>query len=185
MTLLSRRLAGYAIAVLVAMFIAIGTINAQTDQQWFGGESDIAFASDLWAALLQARLAGEDAINNEPYIGIHPHGAILESSIDTITVKGVTGTVVTKHSYRGNDVSIEAVAADRAAFLEDITVMFQRESGYDTANQNWFWAKYNADGSLGATPNGIQLAGRIAKGKPKGCIACHKKAEGDDYLFVN
>ena len=75
--------------------------------------------------------------------------------------------------------------ADRAGFIEDVTVMFKREDGYDTANQNWFWAKYNPDGSLDITPNGVRLAGRIAKGKPKGCIACHLRAEGGDLLFIN
>lgn len=169
---------------LVAL-IATNAINARSDQQWFGGTLDVTFAKELWTAMQQASLVGSNAIENEPYIGMHPHGAILESSIDTITVNDTTNTVVTKRSYRGDGVSIEAVSADRAAFLEDITVMFKREDGYDTTNQNWFWAKYNADGSLAATPNGVQLAGRIAKGKPKGCIACHRKAEGNDYLFID
>lgn len=177
----SRVLVGFPMAVL---FVA-SAFNAWSDQQWFGGDEDVSFATDLWKAMQLARVVGVDAIKSEPYIGMHPHGAILESSIDTISVNGTESTVVTKRSYRGGDVSIEAVASDRVAFLEDITVMFKREEGYDNANQNWFWAKYNADGSLAATPNGVQLAGRIAKGKPKGCIACHRKAEGDDYLFIN
>jgi len=172
---------GFSMVVLMAF----SAMNVWSDQQWFGGDEDVSFAADLWKAMQLARVVGEDATKSEPYFGVHPHGAILESSIDTITVNGTESTVVTKRSYRGGDVSIEAVASDRAAFLEDITVMFKREEGYDTANQDWFWVKYNADGSLASTPNGVRLAGRIAKGKPKGCIACHRKAEGDDYLFIN
>ena len=122
---------------------------------------------------------------NTPYIGFHPHGAILESALNTITVNGITNKVATKSSYRGIGLTIESVLAGRAAFLEDITVMFKREDGYDTANQNWFWVKYNNDGTVAATPTGVQLAGRIAKGKQKGCIACHLRAGGADYLFIN
>ena len=29
------------------------------------------------------------------------------------------------------------------------------------------------------------MAGRVAKGMDMGCIACHKGAKDDDYVFVN
>ena len=90
-----------------------------------------------------------------------------------------------KRSYGGVGASINSVTENGEKFLSDITVMFKREVGYDSDNQDWFWAKYNSDGSLDTTPNGVQLAGKIAKGKPKGCIACHIDAPGNDYLFVN
>ena len=63
--------------------------------------------------------------------------------------------------------------------------MFQREDGYDSDNQNWFWAKFTPDGGLDKNPKGMMLAGRVAKGKPKGCIACHTAAPGGDYIFTN
>ena len=135
--------------------------------------------------MVQAKVVGVDAVKNEPYIGLHPHGAILETSIDTLTVNGVANALIAKRSYRGINVSVELVESDRAAFLEDITIMFKREAGYDSANQDWFWAKYDADGSLSETPNAVKLAGRIAKGKSKGCIACLRKAGGGDFLFIN
>ena len=28
------------------------------------------------------------------------------------------------------------------------------------------------------------LAGKVAKGKPKGCIACHSAAPGGDFMFL-
>jgi len=173
------------IRLAAAVLVTAGAFNVWSDQHWYGGADDVEFAADLWDAMLQAGLVGSQATNGHPYVGTHPHGAILESAIHTITVKGVTNTLAAKLSYRGIGVSIEEVVADRAGFIEDVTVMFKREDGYDTANQNWFWAKYNPDGSLDKTPNGIQLAGRIAKGKAKGCIACHLKAEGGDLLFIN
>ena len=169
----------------VFVVMLVGPLNAIPDNHWYGGEADLAFASDLWKALLNAQLVGKDAKDDTPYEGTHPHGAILESVISSVVINKSEGMVVVKRSYRGNKVSVASVSANRERFLDDITVMFKREQGYDPENQNWFWAKYNKDGSLAATPNGIKLAGRIAKGKRKGCIACHRKADGDDYLFIN
>ncbi len=31
----------------------------------------------------------------------------------------------------------------------------------------------------------MKLAGRVAKGKPKGCIACHRGAAGGDYVYTH
>lgn len=174
------------ISVVMAGFIAMLALQAWSqDESDYGGPEDVEFAADLWDAMLQAGLVGSKAMNGQPYFGTHPHGSILESAIHTITVKGVTSILAAKLSYRGIGVSIDDVVADRAAFIEDVTVMFKREDGYDTPHQNWFWAKYNPDGTLDMTPKGVQLAGRIARGKPKGCIACHLKAEGGDLLFIN
>ncbi len=170
--------------VFITILLA-GSFTVQSDGKWYGGEEDVGFAKELWMQLLKDRLVGSDALPDEPYIGTHPHGAILETTINTVSVKGIEGMVVTKRSYRGRGVSVSSVSANRKKFLDEVTVMFKRESGYDTPNKDWFWAKYTPDGKLASTPNGVQLAGRIAKGKSKSCIACHRKAEGDDFLFVN
>ncbi len=63
--------------------------------------------------------------------------------------------------------------------------MFKRKKGYDSDNQDWFWVKYTPDGNLHKNPMGIPLAGRVAKGMEKGCIACHSGADGGDFLFNN
>ena len=65
---------------------------------------------------------------------------------------------------------------------------YQRESGYDSDNEDWFWAKYMPDGSLAVKSKmgmKIRLAGRVAKGKSEGCIACHHGAPGGDYVFAS
>ncbi|RMD48443.1 MAG: hypothetical protein D6832_03940, partial [Alphaproteobacteria bacterium] len=78
----------------------------------------------------------------------------------------------------------DAVLAEPEKHLGAITVMFRREKGYDPDNQDWFWVKYRPDGSLDKNPKGMMLAGRVAKGADKGCIACHSGAGGDDYIFT-
>ena len=63
--------------------------------------------------------------------------------------------------------------------------MFRREAGYDPEARNWFWAKFNSDGTLAVNPRGVMLAGRISKNPEDGCIACHQFAPGNDYVFLN
>ncbi len=168
--------------VLVVLMLVVSTVGSGSDQNWFGGPEDVEFAAQLWMSLEQSALVGPQAELIGPRVGVHPHGALLESTTDTVTVNGQNHRVAIKFAYHGRGATIESITRDRNAYLEDITVMLKREEGYDDSNQNWFYAKYFADGSLDTTPNGIKLAGRIAKGKDKGCIACHRKA--GDYLFA-
>ncbi len=94
-----------------------------------------------------------------------------------------TGIVIVKNNYEGDGVSVTAVADDPDRYLAAVTVMFKREPGYDAENKDWFWAKFKPEGNVEVNPNGVPLAGRVAKGKPEGCIACHKLAPGSDYVF--
>ena len=59
-----------------------------------------------------------------------------------------------------------------------VTVM-ARYKGYNDQHYNWYFVKYNPDGSV-ATKGNMKLAGKV-----KGCTKCHEDAEGDDYAFFN
>ena len=63
--------------------------------------------------------------------------------------------------------------------LVSITVMFQRERGYDAANQDWFWVAYSPAGEVGMMED-APLAGRVGM-----CIGCDTNAEGGDYVFLH
>ena len=93
-----------------------------------------------------------------------------------------TGVAIVKRNYGGDGVSKAAVYDDPARYLKAVTVMYKRR-GYDADNSDWFWVKYLPDGSLDANPKGMKLAGRVAKGAPAGCIACHTGAPGGDMVF--
>lgn len=151
----------------------------------FSGPDSVDYSKQLWHSLTSAGLVGANAIEDKPYKGVHPHGAVLETLTSSTSVNGHNGLVIVKRNYGGEGVSIGNVSANRSKYIKAVTVMFKREKGYDSDNQDWFWAKYKPDGSLDKNPAGMQLAGRIAKGKPKGCIACHKAAPGGDYRFLN
>lgn len=154
------------------------------DKMAFSGPASVAYANKLWVALNGANLAGPGMKKTDAYKGSHPHGAVLMNATSDLTVDGKTNTVIVKSNFGGEGVSVEAVDADPAKYLKAVTVMYKRP-GYDADNSDWFWAKYLADGTLDKNPKGMQLAGRVAKGKPKGCIACHTAAPGGDMVFTN
>mgnify|MGYP005847786013 CR=1 FL=1 len=153
-----------------------------------GSDQDVADADQLWAALEKENLVGSNGQKVTPYKGVQPHGEILEFLHKNITVNGHTGLALVKRNYRGSDVSVENVDADRNKYLKGVTVMYKREDGYDNENKNWFWAKYTPDGGLHVKKQmgmHIAIAGRVAKGKDEGCISCHRAAQGGDYVFSN
>ncbi len=158
--------------------------NAQ-EQLFFGGDADVAFAEQLWRELAAARLVGAGAVTSRPYEGVEPHGAILVTLQGDLTVDGHTGAVIVKNNYMGESVSVSSVADNPDLNLAAVTVMFRRAEGYDSENLDWFWAKYSSDGSLQTNAQGVRLAGRIGKNPEDACIACHRFAPGDDYVFLN
>ncbi|MFQ5995828.1 MAG: cytochrome P460 family protein [Acidiferrobacterales bacterium] len=166
------------VAALSGLFVAATAVWAAP----FGGEDDVKYSQALWKALTKAKMVGPGAIMSTPYKGQHPHGAVLDTIDGTVKVKGQSGRVIVKRNYGGKGVSKQAVANDPKTYLKALTVMFKR-SGYDGDNKDWFWVKYKPDGSLHTNPKGMMLAGRVAKGAKKGCIACHKAAPGGDYIF--
>jgi len=150
----------------------------------FGGTEDQMFGKKLWNSLVRNNLVGNNRFMSRPYQGQHPHGAILDTMEGTLTIDGQEGAVIVKHNYGGEGVSIDAVANDPDAYLGAVTVMFQRD-GYDSDNNDWFWAKYLPDGSFDTNAKDMKLVGRVAKGMSQGCIACHSGAPGNDLVFIN
>lgn len=173
-----------AIIWVAAMAIAGLSATASFAQAPFGNAEDVDYAAKLWKAMGEMNLNGPNAIATLPYEGLEPHGAVLETFFTKATVDGYTGKIIVKRNYGPSGVDVETVMEDRAKQLGSITVMFKREAGYDADNKDWFWAKFLADGSLDKNPKGMQLAGRVAKGATKGCIACHSLAPGDDYVYA-
>jgi hypothetical protein len=52
----------------------------------------------------------------------------------TVSLDGREAAVIVKKNYMGEGISIESVATNPALFLDAVTVMFRRESGYDSDN---------------------------------------------------
>ena len=104
------------------------------------------------------------------YEGTRPHGAKLKVYVN----RNVAGDL--KQPPAGSIIIKENYTPEKK--LAAITVM-KRVEGFDPENGNWWWVKYQPDGTV-ATQNGMQVAGKVAS-----CIACHKTAGGGDYIFAN
>lgn len=150
----------------------------------FGGKEDLAFADAIWSEMDKQGLAGSNNfIASRPYQGAPPHGMILDLLERRATINGVEGELIVKKNYGGDGLTVDDVINAPKKYLKAVTVMFQRETGYDDENQNWFYVKYAPNGEIMNNPKGVKLAGRVAKGAPTGCIACHRAAPGGDYVF--
>ena len=154
-----------------------GAALAQTTE--FGTEEDQAYAEMLWSTMIENDLAGEGAVMAYPYPGTDPHGMMLETFYDRVTVDGQEGTLIVKRNYGPEGVTAEEVLSNPSEYLGAVTVMFQREEGYDPDRGNWFWAKYLPDGTFDTDPAGVALVG-----VPTGCVNCHQNADGEDYVFA-
>lgn len=162
--------------------LTLGTTAAMAQDAPFGTDADAEYAGKIWSAMEEANLAGDGMLRSFPYEGVAPHGMMLETFYSSATIDGHTGDLIVKRNYGPEGVSADEVLADPGKHLGAVTVMFRREKGFDADNQDWFWVKFLPDGSLDKNPKGMRLAGKVAKGADKGCIACHSGAE--DYLFT-
>ena len=101
------------------------------------------------------------------YQGTEPHGAVLRTFVNNIAYDAIVnkaggypdGAIIVKENYAPDGKQLGA-----------ITVM-KKTKGFDPKNGDWFWAKYAPDGQV------------LAEGKVAGCIACHSRARGPDYVF--
>jgi len=167
-------------AILFAMVLMVTSVVAGSDKMAapFGGADDIAYAKDLWKKM-EAK-----GLNSAPanlYVGGPPHGKVREVIEGTIDGK----RVIVKRNYGGKGVSLASVMKNRGMYLKAITVMAKRDKGYDSDNADWFWVKYKPNGEIMMNPKKMALAGRVAKGTPGGCIACHASASGNDLVFAH
>lgn len=160
----------------------VGGVAGAQNMMPFGSEEDAAYAALIWEAMGAANLVGDHMIRTLPYDGVDPHGKMLETFYTTATIGEHTGNLIIKRNFGPEGVDADTVLADPDKHLGAITVMYQREDGYDTDNQNWFWVKFLPDGTLDKNPKGMMLAGMVAKGADVGCIACHSSQ--DDYIFT-
>ena len=177
--------ARFALAAFSALSILILSSFSTTAQDMpFGQPADVDYAAKLWAAMEAANYVGRTPIIATTYQGgTAPHTETVMTLQGLLSIDGVEGRVIMKKNF-GPGTAEADIFKDPNKSLGMITAMFQRESGYDSDNQDWFWVAYRPDGTVNTAPNGMAIAGRFAKGQEIGCIACHSTAPGDDYVFL-
>ncbi|UUP15942.1 cytochrome P460 family protein [Nitratireductor thuwali] len=167
------RLAG----IMAALGVATPALG-QDQRPPFGGPEEVDFAEELWQALEQRGIVGEEAIQTHPYAGTSMHGPVIQYISGTVSVGGRTGTFILKRNYRGEDLSVEETFKNPLRNFDSMGVMFRREEGYAPESRDWFWVKYMPDGMVANTPDGAKMAGKVGA-----CIGCHQPAEGADFVF--
>ena len=169
-------------AIVLVLTLAVFLPPAESQDKPFGGTADVEFAEKMWNGM-------EDYTDwkmvSGYYPGQSPHGKVLRLYYNVVNVDGMPYHVIVKDNFGGEGITVEKASMNPKDYLAAVTIMVQREQGYDADNNNWFWAKYLPDGSLDKNAQDMMLAGRVAKGMNAGCIACHKKAGDNDYLFSN
>ncbi len=166
--------------IILSFFIFAGLMQSASKVSSappFGGPEDVQDSEQLWKALTDARLVGNQSITAMPYKG-SVHKTILISLDSTLRLGDHTGTVIVKKMFQGPEVSVQRVFNNPTTDLKVVAVMYKREKGYDPDNQDWFYTKYNPDGSPQKNKKGMLITGRAAI-----CIGCHQSAPGDDYVY--
>ena len=134
------------------------------------------FEQRMWSFIKNARYdqwspAGDSGDYRESN---RPHGALVKTYMNRIAAGNPEtlphGSIIIKENFSPEKK------------LMAVTLM-HRAKGYNPDGNDWYWIKYNPDGTtaMADTPNGQM---KIA-GKAQGCIDCHSGADGDDYSFFN
>lgn len=177
------RCAAVASVVLLAGIVLAGLPDSvPADEQPFGSKADRSFAQALWTAMNGYT---DWPMQTDVYRGTRPHGAFLRMYYSIVEVDDESYHVIVKDNYAAEEGTPETVADNPEEHLAAVTVMLQREPGYDPEHGDWFYVKYLPDGKIAENDQEIALAGRVAKGTGSGCLACHANAQGDDYVFFN
>lgn len=127
-------------------------------------------AASVWSYLQQ--VSYQTAWSTWPgkgklYAGTEPHGMLLTTYLSPVALDALTnkagampaGAIIVKENYAPDSTYAAA------------TVMY-KVSGYDPQNNDWFWMKRNADGT-------VEAQGRVPM-----CAGCHAQAKDNDYVVT-
>lgn len=173
---------GAALLFSAAVVISYSAFSIAAESDPGSGRPvDDAYAAKVWAYMAENRLLGDGRIRSQPFEGSRPHGSIQEVIATEATIDGVAGRLIVKHNYgaKGGLTVKQVYSANQAENYEALTIMFQREEGYDSANSDWFWAEYNPDGSV------LNYQGSNLSGRSPLCIGCHTALGGKDREVLN
>ena len=97
------------------------------------------------------------------------HGSYVQVWINEIAESFLSDSTSSGQLPNGSLIVKEGYSDSNGSDISKITIMKKIE-GYDTSNNNWYWANYNPGGDLGGK-----------NGKEAFCYNCH--ASGQDYLL--
>lgn len=168
-------------AVAIILFLLPFNTVAEKLEASSGKVVDNEYAAKVWQYMVKKKLVGAERIRSYPFVGSRPHGSIQEVISIEAKIQGQKGKLIVKHNYGAKEelTPHKVYSENQANNYVALTIMFQREKGYDTVNHDWFWAEYNPDGSI-INYQGVDLSGRSAM-----CLGCHTPLGGKDREILN
>jgi hypothetical protein len=168
------------IAVVILFLLPFHTM-AEKSEKSSGKAVDNEYAAKVWQYMVNNKLVGDGRIRSYPFVGNRPHGSIQEVISTDAEIEGQKGKLIVKHNYGAKEelTPHKVYSDDQADNYVALTIMFQREKGYDSTNSDWFWAEYNPDGSI-INYQGVDLSGRSQM-----CLGCHTPLGGKDREVLN
>ena len=170
-----------SVLLVIALAITIGVACTQ-EEEAYGDAKSISFAENLWEAMQGYQ---NWPLASDVYPGTSPHGQFLRMYYNYVHVGDDAYHVIVKDNFGGEGASIQTVSNRPEEFLMAVTVMVQRDENYNLQGPDWFYVKYQADGTLDTNEQGVPLAGLVGKDSDTGCMPRHAKAEGGDQLLMN
>jgi hypothetical protein len=180
LTISTNTLNRLKIAVIILFLLPFHSM-ADKSKTSSGTAVDNEYAAKVWQYMVKNKLIGDGRIRSYPFVGNRPHGSIQEVISTEAEIEGQKGKLIVKHNYGAKEkLTPHKVYSDNQANnYVALTIMFQREKGYDTTNHDWFWAEYNPDGSI-INYQGVDLSGRSPM-----CLGCHTPLGGKDREVLN
>lgn len=176
---LFKKNTGLSVLVLSAfLLISCGSdddssSNVETDQDRIDKSTMVwekAITGDKYGADVSIPHGGESLTFDETNRDVYS----TQANSDAVEV----GTVITKRTYKKNT---DGINGD----LLTTFAMIKREVGFWTDGGDWEYFAMPNNGSTDYTsmPNG-ELANAAKSGKVSGCMGCHSKAPGGNFLFL-
>lgn len=101
----------------------------------------------------------------------NPHGPVSRTYANEIAIKDPTNLPVGSILVREDH--------DDKRKRQSVSILY-RVKGYDKERGNWYYLRFNENGTVAKGEDKKALAGKVAS-----CIECHAKSGGKDYVFSN
>lgn len=159
-----------ALLTALPLVLACGDKDGDTGATGDSGvaDADLVLAQDLWTEISGysswPASAGWEDLEETPG-GVH--GESVQIWVNTAAYDVISAGA--SADMPAGAISVKEGYSDAAGTTLSGIVAMKKIDGYDSANGDWFWAKYSADG----TP---ELYGSVS-----GCYDCH--SDGQDYVL--
>jgi len=155
---------------MILTFAGLSLAIHADDQEGYQGRGGLTNGANLWKYITKEEPYTKWALwpgTEKMYKGTEPHGFFLT----TYVTRGAKKVIEKKKGKftQSNIIVKENYKPDKT--LAAITVMYKAK-GYNPEAGDWFWAKYNPDGSVDK------------EGKVEGCIKCHSARADNGWVYT-